>query len=625
MIRRAMPRFPLTIWRHLAWDLWRLVLLTATVLVTVIAFAAAIKPLADGKLGPVETLKFMLLAMPPMLQYALPFAACFGATLAYHRWAADNEITACHAGGISHRALLVPAIVSGIILAGTLLALSNFVIPRFLRNMAELVSQDASKLIVNTIKRGESIRLGDRMVYADQVVEQGADPASGAFQRLWLGGVLIVKLDRQGNVEEQASAREASIWLRRVSGATDAPDGARQSMTEVVIRPRDAVFERKGVRGEFQESIKPILIPNSFGDDPKFLSFPQLRRLRSAPETIDAVDQRRARLALAVARAFTVDALQDSLRQTGRATLIDPLGQRAVLHASNATPALVETAPDGGRRLVLRAMGERPQRERGAGMRYQRDPNTLEAWPEPGRTGAPGSIVVEQTLSDGRIRRQSAGGVLIRMAQPVTAGAALTGSAAPAEIAETGVPITLQLLNVSAQELDDAGELLLPDDAAGAASGAMSEWVLSDLRLADTSAQRLLAMSSGELVAAATERMKQRPIERGSLGPPVGDLLNRVSDLMREVLSKVHERLAMSVACLVMILTGTVMAMRLRDSLPLTIYLWAFFPALATVISISAGQQLTHGNGPVGLLLLWGGVAALAVYAGREFLRLARH
>mgnify|MGYP000423281398 CR=1 FL=1 len=36
----------------------------------------------------------MLLAMPPMLQYALPFAACFGATLAYHRFAADNEAVA---------------------------------------------------------------------------------------------------------------------------------------------------------------------------------------------------------------------------------------------------------------------------------------------------------------------------------------------------------------------------------------------------------------------------------------------------------------------------------------------------------------------------------------------------
>ena len=64
---------------------------------------------------------------------------------------------------------------------------------------------------------------------------------------------------------------------------------------------------------------------------------------------------------------------------------------------------------------------------------------------------------------------------------------------------------------------------------------------------------------------------------------------------------------------------------RLRESLPLKIYLWAFFPALGAVLTISTGQQMTHQNGPVGLLVLWGGVAALCVYTWVEFSRLARN
>ena len=113
-------RLPYTLWLYVLGDLWKLVALTTGVLVTVIAFAAAVKPLADGKLGPEDTLTFMLMAMVPMLQYALPFAACFGATLAYHRLATDNELTAVHAGGVSHRAMLVPAVLSGLVLAGLL-------------------------------------------------------------------------------------------------------------------------------------------------------------------------------------------------------------------------------------------------------------------------------------------------------------------------------------------------------------------------------------------------------------------------------------------------------------------------------------------------------------------------
>src|SRR5688500_9453843 len=96
---------PLTIWRYTAIELGRLVLLTTSVLVVVIVFAAAVRYTAAGKLGPLETLRFMGLAMVPMLQYALPFAAGFGATLAYHRIAQDNELKAAAASGLSHRAL----------------------------------------------------------------------------------------------------------------------------------------------------------------------------------------------------------------------------------------------------------------------------------------------------------------------------------------------------------------------------------------------------------------------------------------------------------------------------------------------------------------------------------------
>ena len=64
---------------------------------------------------------------------------------------------------------------------------------------------------------------------------------------------------------------------------------------------------------------------------------------------------------------------------------------------------------------------------------------------------------------------------------------------------------------------------------------------------------------------------------------------------------------------------------RLRDALPLTVYLWAFFPALGTILAISGGQQLTHDNGPLGLLLLCAGVIALGGFAALEFVRLSRH
>ena len=286
----------------------------------------------------------------------------------------------------------------------------------------------------------------------------------------------------------------------------------------------------------------------------------------------------------------------------------DPLGQQISLQAVEATPVMVETAPDGRRQLVLRAMGERRKRFTAPeGTTYHRDPSILEVWPEPGKT-----IVVERALKEGRVQRQSASGVLMRLVRPMGGGSALLGAADPTQ---RGVLVTLQLMNVSAEELDEAGELVVPDVEAAAASGAMSEWMLSELRLADAAPDQLLNLGSYPLLAEVQKRMETKVSDRATIGPAVDQLVKRIKDLMREAMSKEHERLAMAAACLVMILMGTVhgdAAARLAaaDDLPVGV-----LPGAGDGDHDQRGQQLTHGHGAVGLLLLWGGVLALAVYA----------
>ena len=68
---------PWTLWRHVAWEVVRVFLVTTGVIVTVIAFGAAAKPLADNSIGADTILRYVALAMVPMLQFAIPFAAGF--------------------------------------------------------------------------------------------------------------------------------------------------------------------------------------------------------------------------------------------------------------------------------------------------------------------------------------------------------------------------------------------------------------------------------------------------------------------------------------------------------------------------------------------------------------------
>jgi len=97
-----------------------------------------------------------------------------------------------------------------------------------------------------------------------------------------------------------------------------------------------------------------------------------------------------------------------------------------------------------------------------------------------------------------------------------------------------------------------------------------------------------------------------------------------IEDLGREVLSKRHERYAMSASCLVMVLTGAVMALKLKDKMPLVVYLWSFFPALTTIIMIASGQSTIHKEGAVGIPVLWSGVVGLTAYTLLTLRNLAR-
>lgn len=597
MLKRA----PTTLWIYLLLDLWKLILLTTAVLVTVTAFAGAVKPLADGKLGPEDALKYMLLGMVPMLQYALPFAACFGATLAYHRFANDNEMNASAAGGVSHRAILVPGLITGFILAIVVLVLANSVMPRFLKKMTELITMDAAKFIENSIKRGEALRIPGNdgtMIYADSVQRLGPDPRSGSFERMWLGGLLVVQLDAERKVRSQGSAREAAVWLRRTNAGGPEGLGSTRASTEIIVKPRDATGFGPGFRGANSESLFTLQIPNTFSDNIKFLSIGEMHGLYTNPQRIDSIDRQRVTIAMALAERRALDGIGESLRATGTARFKDPFGQEVVLRAADIRPTFVQPAA-----LPADAGTAPPKRER--------DPRTYRVISA--RKGE--SIVIERQLEGGRVQRQTAADAYIRF--PSTP-----------DIDRGTATLTLQLLRVAAVPIGPDGEVEAPmTDIASPVTGfgEVEQRPLSDLVFIGDESKDLLAMPTGDLLARADERLNIKPIDRQVLDAPNKSLREGIGELFREILSKQHERFAHSAACLIMVLVGSVMALRLRDALPLTVYLWAFFPAMVCTLAISGGQQMTHSQGAWGLPLLWGGVAALSTFVLFEYSRLIRH
>ncbi len=102
-------------------------------------------------------------------------------------------------------------------------------------------------------------------------------------------------------------------------------------------------------------------------------------------------------------------------------------------------------------------------------------------------------------------------------------------------------------------------------------------------------------------------------------------LSDYILDVRREAVGNQHQRAALSLASFLMTPLGAVMALRLREKIPLHVYLWSFFPALACVVIASGGASIAEESGDVGLYVIWAGCAAFGAFGLFEFLRLRRH
>ncbi len=91
-------------------------------------------------------------------------------------------------------------------------------------------------------------------------------------------------------------------------------------------------------------------------------------------------------------------------------------------------------------------------------------------------------------------------------------------------------------------------------------------------------------------------------------------LKDRIIELDNEIESRLQTRYAISVTAILLVMLGMTLAIYLKHSLPLFIYLWAFLPALIDLLVISSGAQLMRdGQVYFGCFVMWiGNVILLA-------------
>lgn len=556
-----MPRILL---RHIIAELLRVQILTASVLVAVIAFGAAIRPIMQNLLGAEEVLQFVALASVPMLQYALPFAGAFAGTIVYARLAADNEIVAMSAAGLSYRRILMPAAALGLVLFLGMALLVDAGVPRFWTSMRRLITRDVTRLFVSAVERGEAFRVGNTQLYADEVLvipgtELGEEPEANSTNaatrpttRLALAGVAAIETGPDGRTQTEFTAEFATVDVYRTDesaflkllfrNATAFRDG-EDALVYVPQAEPEAIDLGKGIQRE-----------------PKDLDTAGLLGVWNDVGAYHRVAEARRD---AIGSLATVDAwscVTTALLETGVVRFADAGGVR-IYEVKNAQLM--------GSTLVPRTKGdiELVEIERGVvTKRAAVKQATLNAEPRPKGAGMRFELLARaDTVADLR-------GLGSGRWPPRIVGLAVEHCAAPDR-----TEVSLEALVTEAKAVPELQE----GPAAQAAVAA---------RAAGTRIEHEIQRVRADIIARIVQRINQ------SLSAPL------------------------------MLLLGAVLAIRLRGGNPLQIYLIAFIPSIADILLISGGEQmLKDGTSITGVFVASSGNLVILAVIADSLRKIARN
>jgi lipopolysaccharide export LptBFGC system permease protein LptF len=306
---------PLRLYRHNLAELLRVICFTAAVLVVVTAFGAVIKPLAgDAPLSAVQALKYVGLSLIPMMQYALPFAAGFGATIVLHRMVTDNEVMAMAVIGLRYRTILTPVMAIGVLLVLVMVLLVQVAIPRVYAIMGRVIAGDITALLAHAVDHGKPVRFGDMEIWAEsmRVLPNPAD--SDADERIELRRMVAAKIGPGGGIESDVSAAAAVLDLYEREGIVL----IRLAMDDAVSWDSAAGNLRGFPRLEPTHAV-PVPLPER--TEPMAMTRSELLAVDADPSRYPAINASYETLADELRQAAQRDAIGGALATAGRVDL----------------------------------------------------------------------------------------------------------------------------------------------------------------------------------------------------------------------------------------------------------------------------------------------------------------
>jgi lipopolysaccharide export system permease protein len=295
-----------TLHRYIFRELMKVFIPSAAALTLMLSLGSVLRPVQEYGAGPQQVLHLMGYFLPITLTFVLPMAALFAATLVYGRFASDNELDACKAGGISLLTLVYPGLALAIIVAIANLILSFHVMPVFVHRAEKSLKADAKQILFRNIQRSGYYKVPpdeQYKIYADL-----ADPRNNT-----LSGVVVTEV-KDYEIEKIITAERAELNF-----------DPHERFNEVRITAYNTYQMGPEDEAPFSAEWVPLTVPfpSLLGDDIKFKKIDEIKKIRLDLMRFDPI----AKLARDTYAQLTTELLAEDIEKKLAAVPATPYGE----------------------------------------------------------------------------------------------------------------------------------------------------------------------------------------------------------------------------------------------------------------------------------------------------------
>ena len=554
-----------TLHRYIFRDLLKTFCLATLVLSVVLSLGVMLRPLRQFNVAPAQVPELLLCTLPITLTMVLPVAALLAGTLNYGRLAADNEISACRASGISLLSLIYPALTLALLVGVATLLLAFHVIPSYARRFESIIKDDAEAIIFRNIEKKGYLGsvLPDVLIHAD---------------RTWpdehiLEGVVVAQLD-DFEIEKILAARLVELRLK---------PGVHGNQVQLRFKDATAVVDNSSLY--LGDKVMAIGAPSLWRDSIKFKKLDELKAIKRDMTLFEPVRKRLADIRQQSAVEQFFESCDQELSQRG---FID---FRSGLH-----------------RLRLHGLGCRLRSSSDTFALVRASKNRTAEILGPDATTWPIKVEYFYNWQDAAAERIYRSGQAELVAD---AGYGLEGQVQA---------VRLALEEVEWTRTDGIGAFSGYKDTVS-----LDSHVFPAISIGPEIVQRAQQISLSDALSYDPDHRSDSSVYLKRL---YEEIRKDCMQLATEIDVELHCRLAFGVSCVVLVLLGTALGIRFQSSNLLTAFGVSFVPAAVCLMAVFTGKHIAEHSSigiGFGIAFLWSGVVLAALANVVAYKLLLRH